>query len=74
MSSIRWRIRFRSGISVAGEVSCDDAASVAKRTKPDSQSGGVAVFVRLKRTVHSRHYVSEKNPILLMRMIVSCSA
>ncbi len=31
------------------EVTCDDEASVANKTKPDNQSLGVAVFVRLTR-------------------------
>ncbi len=49
MSSKRCRIRFRSGdlISAVDEVTCDDEASVANKTKPDNQSLGVAVFVRL---------------------------
>src|SRR6266478_5019462 len=49
MSSRRCRIRFRSGdlISAVGEVTCDDEASVANKMKPDNQSLGVAVFVRL---------------------------
>jgi hypothetical protein len=49
MSSKRCRIRFRSGdlLSAVDEVTCDDEASVANKTKPDNQSRGVAVFVRL---------------------------
>jgi hypothetical protein len=51
MSSKRCRIRFRSGdlISAVDEVTCDDEASVANKTKPGNQSVGVAVFVRLTR-------------------------
>src|ERR1700694_3919201 len=46
MSSKRCRIRFRSGdlISAVDEVTCDDEASVANKTKPDNQSLGVTVF------------------------------
>src|SRR6202035_5705175 len=49
MSSKRCRIRFRSGgvISAVDEVTCDVEASVANKTKPDNQSLGVTVFVRL---------------------------
>jgi hypothetical protein len=52
MSSKRCRIRFRSGdlISAVDEVTCDDEASVANRTKPDNQGLGVAVFVSLTGT------------------------
>jgi hypothetical protein len=48
MSSKRWRIRFRSGdlISAVDEVTCDDEASAANKTKPDNQGRGVTVFVR----------------------------
>ena len=41
-------------ISAVDEVTCDDEASVAKRTRPDSQSMGVVVLARLKRTVRRR--------------------
>ena len=49
MSSKPCTIRFRSGdlISAVDEVICDDEASVANKTKPDNQSLGVTVFVRL---------------------------
>ena len=49
MSSKRCRIRFRSGdlISAVDDVTCDDEASVANKTKPGNESVGVAVFVRL---------------------------
>jgi hypothetical protein len=46
-------MRSRSGglISVVDGVTCDDAASVAKKTKPDNQSLGIAVLQRLKLAV-----------------------
>jgi hypothetical protein len=34
-------------ISALDEVTCDDEVSVANKMKPDNQSLGVAVFVRL---------------------------
>src|ERR1700736_5923728 len=66
MSSKRCRIRFRSGdlISAVDEVSCDHEASVANKTKPDNQSLGVAVFVRLTGNSsegREQHRVCEKN-------------
>src|ERR1700675_2279486 len=49
MSSKRCRTRSRSGdlISAVDDVTRDDEASVANKTKPDNQSLGVAVFLRL---------------------------
>jgi len=56
MSSKRCRIRFRSGdlISAVDEVTCDDEASVADKTKPENQNLGVTVFVRLTGTTLQR--------------------
>src|SRR6476660_1886197 len=52
---MRCRIRSRSGglISVVDGVTCDDAASAAKKTKPDNQSLGIAVFTALKACLFS---------------------
>jgi hypothetical protein len=52
MSSKRWRIRFRSGesISAVDEASGGDEASVTNKTKPDNQSLGVTVFLRVTGT------------------------
>src|ERR1700757_2786094 len=62
MSCMRCRIRFRSGISSVDEVTCDDEARVANRTKPESQRIGVAVLVRLKRTVRRKASSQREEP------------
>jgi len=52
-------------MSAVDEVTCDDEASVANKTKPDNQKLGVSVFVRLHRKPSSewreQHRVCEKN-------------
>ena len=47
---MRCRIRVRSGdlISAVDGVTCDDEASVAKKTRPGNQSLGVTVLMCLK--------------------------
>ena len=56
---MRCRIRLRSGdlISAVDGVTCDNEASVAKKTKPGNQSLGVAVLVCLKRQESARNNI-----------------
>lgn len=64
---MRCRIGFRSGTSAVDEVTCDDEASVAKKTRPGRQSSGVTVLVRLTRTVRRGVKLAGRTRIHLIR-------
>lgn len=70
---MRCRIWFRSGSSAVDEAEWDEEVSVARRTRADSQSVGVAVFARLKRTARRASGEREGPRSPLIRAMLPCS-